>query len=101
MLTKKRPDTLPTDLTIKCQGETIKFAVTFNNRTLSELQEVLDNECTEDAAPAVLFLVKDWETEYELSREGVLEMENDRPGITLAIIAAFHEARGVEKVKNS
>lgn len=97
-LKRQRAETLPATLTIKGQGETSVFDVTYHNRKLSQLQAKLEE--AEDASDAVLFIVKDWDSEYPLSKEGILEMEDDMPGITLALTAGFHEARMVHKVKN-
>lgn len=98
MLTRKRPDAIPATLTVTGQGETVKFNLTYNNKRVDEVEALIkDAERLEDV---VLALVKEWETEYPLTREGVEEMEADRPGIIVAIMVGFHDARRVEKAKN-
>lgn len=97
-LQRKRAEILPATLTITGQGETSVFDVTYFNRKLTELQEKLED--ADDATDAVIFIVKDWDCEYPLTKEGIMEMEDDRPGIVLAVMAGFHEARMVQKVKN-
>ena len=97
-LKRKRPETLPATLRGKLQGEALEVKVTYHNRKLSELQEVLDT--SEDATEAVLFVVKEIDSEYPLTKEGLVEMEDDCPGMTLFIMAGFHEARAVQKAKN-
>lgn len=98
MLTRKRPDVIPATLTVTGQGETVKFNLTYNNKRVDEVETLIkDAEKLEDV---VLALVNEWETEYPLTREGVEEMEADRPGIIVAIMVGFHDARRVEKAKN-
>lgn len=98
MLKRIKPDsTLPCTLTVKSQGETIKFNVEFYNRTQDEIEaKVAEGKPHE----TMLFMVKSWETEYELTSEGVMQMESERPGLYIAIFQAFHDARRTEVVKN-
>jgi len=109
MLKRKTPDTLATILTINGQGEQIKMAITYFNRTQDEIQNCLDtNNATEQAKSdmqyanrqAVLFVVKEMASEYELTDDGLKEMEADRPGMIEALFYGFHKARRVELVKN-
>lgn len=99
MLTKTLKAEIPTDLTIEGQGETVTFGITYHNRTEAELDEVLANKETK-VGDSVLFIVKDWEAEYELSIAGLEEAESARPGLVVAIINRFREVRQVAKVKN-
>lgn len=98
-LKKARRATLPATLTLTGQGETVKFDITYNNCKQSELDAVMTDP-EKDIADAVLFVVKDWDTEYELTKEGLAEMEDDRPGTVMAVIQGFHDARRVAKAKN-
>ena len=114
MLTKQRKGTIATLLTIKGQGEEATFKVTYHNRRQSEVQAKLDEALAAMSKPddqisdddrnglanVVLFMVESWETEYEVSLVGIKEMEDDRPGLIAGILAGFHDARKVEKVKN-
>lgn len=99
MLTKALKAEIPTDLTIEGQGEVVTFGITYHNRTEAELDEVLANKETK-VGDSVLFIVKDWEAEYELSIAGLEEAESARPGLVVAIINRFREVRQVAKVKN-
>lgn len=98
MLTKKRPETLKTNLTIEGQGESLTFPVTYHNRNLKDVDAKVEDGIT--VAALLLYLVAGWESEYELTEDGVTEMELDRPGIAQAIIAGFHKAREVRLVGN-
>ena len=103
MLTRKTPDTLAAELTITGQLQPpIKFAITYFNRKQSEVEEMVKSDPNPEVgvASTILFVVKEWDSEYPLSAEGIAEMEDDRPGITIAIIQGFHDARRVTKVKN-
>lgn len=98
MLTKKAPETIPASLTITGQGETCKFNVTYFNRSQDELRSVAGENKT--LSEAVLFVVKEWETEYELTTADLTAMEATRPGVLVAVLEGFHTARRVELEKN-
>lgn len=97
-LTRKRAETLPAKLTLKGQGETHVFDVVYHNRKLSELQAKLESD--HNPISTILYVLKEWDSEYPLTLEGVTEAEDELPGLSLAIMAGFHEARTVAKVKN-
>lgn len=104
-LTRKRPDVIPFTLTVTGQGERISFDLTYHNRRQSEIDELnASYDGREDAKPmieSVLFVVKEWDSEYELTQAGLEELEGDMPGILFAIFQGFYEARTVTKTKNS
>lgn len=114
MLRKNRPDTINCTIEVKGQGEEFKFNVVFHNRRQSEVEAMLKSDDAQDATPeelvnnatteavarTVLFVVKDWEAEYELSTAGLAELEDDRPGMIVAIAEAFHMARAMARTKN-
>lgn len=99
MLTRKRPDTISTKLTIEGQQETTVFKVEYHNRSAKEVNAMVDAEGY-TVAKGLLYLVKSWEAEYELDTAGIEEAESDRPGIVLAVIGGFHEARRVQRKGN-
>lgn len=92
------PKTIPAKLEITGGGETNTLSITFHNRKPSEFQARLD-ELKDSKDPflssMVLFVVKEWETDYSLSLEGIQEMEDERPGICDAILQGFHKVRRV------
>lgn len=107
MLKRKTPETLATEITIEGQGEAVKFNVTYNNRKQSDVNDLLQKRLEEtngDYSAAnrsvLLFMVQSMDTEYDLTEEGVAEMEADRPGIIEALFYGFHRARKVELGKN-
>lgn len=92
------PKTIPAKLEIVGGGETNTLLLTFHNRKPSEFQTRLDElkDSKDPFLPAlVLFVVKEWETDFSLSLEGILEMEDERPGICDAILQGFHKVRKV------
>lgn len=97
-LTRNRPSTIPATLNLIIQGEKISFDVTYHNRKLSELKETLKDAA--DASVPLLYVVKEWDSEYPLTKEGVLEAEDEMPGFILSVMGGFHEARAVGKAKN-
>jgi hypothetical protein len=116
MLKKNRPLTIPATLTIKSQGETIKFDLVYHNFKQSEWLDFLSKQANtavevmhpQDGVPppsmsiadTVLKIVSSWDSEYPLTREGVEEMHDDRPGLVNAIVEGFNLARQAERVKN-
>lgn len=93
------PKTLPAKLDIVGGGETNTLSLTFHNRKPSEMQVKFDElkGSTDPFLPSmILFVVKEWDTDYSLSLEGIQEMEDERPGICDAILAGFHRLRKVE-----
>jgi hypothetical protein len=101
MLKRKTAETIPTKITVRGQNETIKFNVTFHNRTQEEVKRNFEGtQESENVADTVLFMVKEWDSEYPLTEEGVKEVENERPGILYAIVEAFYMARKYAREKN-
>lgn len=99
MLTRAKQEALlPIALTVKGQGDTIQFNVTYFNRKQSDVAAKVDDE--HGIIDALLFVIKDMESEYELSKDGLAELEDERPGMLIALIEGFHQARQVQKVKN-
>ena len=92
------PKTIPAKLEITGGGETNTLSITFHNRKPSEFQARLDElkDSKDPFLPSmVLFVVKEWESDYSLSLEGIQEMEDERPGICDAILQGFHKVRRV------
>jgi hypothetical protein len=92
------PLTIPAKLEIVGGGETNTLSLTFHSRKPSELDariEELKGSKEPFLAVMVLFVVKEWDADYSLSLEGVLEMEDERPGMCDAILQGFHKFRRV------
>lgn len=107
MLKKNTPDTIPATLTLESQGERFKVNVVYNNLKPPAYDELVeravkeaDGEKERQNAIVVLGLIASWESEYELSIEGLMEAESDRPYTILALLGGFFEARQVQRVKN-
>ena len=107
MLTRKRVETIKTDLTITGQNEPdITFGVTYRNLTGKQFDEAVNITAADTNRPqfdligGVLRLVESWEAEYALTDEGLQQAEDDRSGILHAVIQGFHAARRVKLVGN-
>lgn len=99
-VTKKRPETISANVTLKGQGETLKFGAVFNNCKQSELIAFV-TENPGATLKHIMFMVKELEgVEYELTEAGLDEWEDDRPGTMMGLIEAFHDARRFSKAKN-
>lgn len=100
MLTRQRKETIPTSLTLKGQGESVKFDIDYNNLKSSRIEEMAA-DTSMSVYDCVLEMVNKMDCEYPLTKEGLEEMEDDRPGTIQAIVIGFHECRKVERAKNS
>lgn len=109
MLTRKTPETLAVEVTLKAQGEVVKINVVYNNRTQDEIDAVLDKASTHKTAKtdaqyanrqAFLFIVKEWESEYKLTDADVAAAEKAWPGVIETLFYAYHRARRAELTKN-
>ena len=109
MLTRKTPETLAVDITLKAQGVTGTIACTFYNKTQDELDAVMKDAAEDQAAlidptfvvrQALLSVLKDWSAEFEVSGPGLREAEMKWPGVTVALFRSYHKLREVEIVKN-
>jgi len=92
------PKTLPATLTITGQGSTDKLDVVYHNRKTSEVQGRLAGGCSLGAL--VVYLVDSWDTDFELTEEGVRDAEDEYPGFVDIIIAGYHAARHKALEKN-
>jgi hypothetical protein len=100
-LTRVTKESIKTTLTLKGQGEVLTFNITYYNRRQSEVEVQLKKEGEDNTvADLILFMVKEWDAEYPLTKEGVIELEDERPGIVYGIIEGFHEARKMHREKN-
>lgn len=92
------PKTIQTTLTIQSLGQTLTMDVTYHNRTRKEVQDRIEANAT--VPEIVLFLVKEWDADFELSKAGLEEFEGEREGICLSVWQGFNQARSASLVKN-
>lgn len=90
---------IPATLTLTGQGESLTFNVNYRNMKRSELNALLADNV---GKPNVVFLqmVESWEAAFPLTEEGLVDLEDERPGSIMGIIEGFHEARKMAKEKN-
>jgi hypothetical protein len=99
MLKRNKQLLIPSALTVKGQGETIKFDLVFHNRSSDDLDAKM-KEKSNTYGDTIMYIVESWDSEYPLTREGLIELDNDRPGILLALLDAYHDARRMHREKN-
>ncbi|APG04957.1 hypothetical protein BJI69_14350 [Luteibacter rhizovicinus DSM 16549] len=92
------PKLIPATLTITGQGSSDKLDVTYHNRKQSEIRERVDSGVT--LAALVAFVVESWAADFALTEEGVIEFEDEYPGIVGAVMEGFHTSRRKELEKN-
>lgn len=107
MLKKAKKKQIPTVLMIEGQGEKQKLNLVYNNIG-QEAIEALAEKAEVEKDPAVILLgdgvnqgiLHSWESEYDLSTNGVKEAEEDMPGFCVALIEGYHLSRMVARAKN-
>lgn len=92
MLTRKKRETIPHLVKMEGQGENIEFGVVFNNISQTQLEEITSREDMHPADPPLAY-IHSWESEYPLTKEGIMELEGDRPGALVVLIQHFYAAR--------
>lgn len=107
MLKKKTPDTIPAMLTLKAQGEEFKLSLTYRNLKQAQYDAAVEKakadhpgDLIKSNAALALALIVDWGSEYDLTLEGLIEANDDRPYLIATLVGGFFEARAVERVKN-
>lgn len=120
MLTKKTPETIKATITIKSLGEDTTIMVTYFNRTPEETDAFVKNEeslkipesAENNANHAVaninaglgLFFIKSFddgtEEAYPVTRDGLVQLELDRPNYVMALVNSYHRARAAAVEKN-
>jgi hypothetical protein len=107
MLKKKTPETIPATLTLEAQGEKFKLPMVYKNLNAVAYDALVESAVAQangdqrrQNAIVVLGLIESWESEYDLTVDGLLEAEDDRPYTILALLGGFFEARQVQRVKN-
>lgn len=120
MLTKKTPDTIKAQLSIKAQGVENTLMLTYYNHAPEKYAAFVGNPENmkppespgmNDAvmiahinAALALFVVKSFDDgtdeAFPLNKAGLVELEAHWPGTLLGIIRGYHQARGAEVEKN-
>lgn len=93
------PTELPVTLTITGQGVADKMKITYHNRKTSEVNAMIEKD--EVSIDGIIpFIVKEWDSDFPLTEEGVSDFEDEYPGIRDVIITGFWKARRKELEKN-
>lgn len=118
MLTRKTPETIQVTLKVKAQGVENTLLLTYHNRSPKEYEEFVknpENLTVPDGvgdglgiahinASMVLFLVKSFDdgtdTDFPLTRAGLIELESTWPGTLLGIVRGYHQSRAAAIEKN-
>lgn len=107
MLKKKTPKTIDARLKLTSQGETFTLGCVYRNLKQPEYDALVESATSKypdskehQNAAVVAGLLDSWESEYDLSVEGLVEAEADRPMLIMALLSGFFTARQVERVKN-
>lgn len=92
------PKTIPATLTVIGQGSTDKLNVIYHNRKASELKSKFDGNST--MAGVIPYIVESWDSDFEVTEEGVTAFEDEYPGIIDVLLEGYHKARGKAIEKN-
>lgn len=107
MLSRKSPETLADNITIKGYGENYSFPIVYHNRTNRQIADenkriAEANEGKDDAwlnRELFVYVVASIDG-VAPTNENVERMEEEWPGALVAIIQNYHEMRRVQLVKN-
>jgi len=92
------PSELPYVLTLVGQGSSDKLKLTYHNRKTGELKKKSEDGVT--IAGLIPWLVKEWDTDFSLTEDGVVEFDEEYPGVVQAVLEGWHLARRKEAEKN-
>lgn len=93
------PETLPVTLTIVGQGSTDQINIVYHNHKSSELDAQWKKPGM-TLGGMIPFIVKQWDVDFPLTEEGMVEFEDEYPGMLDAVMAGYGIARRKEVVKN-
>ena len=98
----KADPTFDACLTIVGQGREQKLNVTFRHKTRTEYSDMLELMAGGklDVTDALLELLDKWDADAELSRESIVALQENQPGVDWAIITAYGEALKVARKGN-
>ncbi|WP_457319821.1 hypothetical protein [Stenotrophomonas sp. P5_B8] len=92
------PAVIPAKLSFSGTGEKFKLDVKFRNVNGKEYRAAVDDG--KNLAELVFLVVDEWDADYPLSVEGIMDFEDERAGICEGLLMAYHRARRVELEKN-
>lgn len=93
------PETLKVTLTISGQGSTDKLNVVYHNRKRTEYEAFMAQPDITFGA-VIPYIIKEWDTDFPITQEGINEFEDEYPGIIQILMAGFGKARQKELEKN-
>lgn len=98
----KAPETIPATVNITGQGREQTLKLVFNHMERTAYQQLLDDVAagkvkTEDA---LLKMVHSWEADMELSADTIRFLDEQQPGVALAIVVSYGEALAVARKGN-
>ena len=104
MLERKSPETISTDLTITGLGDKFTLPVVYRYHTQKQWEELLGTKMADGqpikTSEMLERLVAKFNKTDAPKSEDFLEVENNYPGIMIAVIQGFHQARMVSLEKN-
>lgn len=98
----KANPTFGATLTITGQGREQQLKLVFRHKRKAEYAERLSDIVKGTAQPVdvVLELIESWEAEADLSRETLLELEEEQPGSVWAILNGYGDSLAVARKGN-
>lgn len=102
MFTVKAPETIPATLTITGQGREQKLELVYRAKTRDEYQEQVAKlqKGEVSIAEVIVDLVASWNADVEVDAAGVALIQQEQPGLDLAILLAYGDAHTVNRKGN-
>jgi hypothetical protein len=102
MFEVKAPETIPATLTIKGQGREQKLELVYHTKTRDEYQELVSKLQKGEASVSevIIELVASWNANVGVDAAGIAEIQQEQPGLDLAILLAYGDAHSVGRKGN-
>lgn len=91
------PARLRAEVTVKNAAERLVFRVTYVNMPNTAYRGLAEKSTLGELLVA---LIAEWDTDYALSTDGFAELEDERPGVCMALLDAYHATRSLEREGN-
>ncbi len=102
MFTVKAPETIPATLTITGQGREQKLELVYRAKSRDEYQAMVAQLQKGEISmtQAILALVESWNADVDLDEKGIALVQQEQPGLDIAILLAYGDAHTVGRKGN-
>lgn len=91
------PARLRAEVSVKNAAERLLFKVVYVNMPGTAYRALAEKLPLGDL---LVQLIAEWDADYALSTDGFSELEDERPGVCMALLEAYHATRSLEREGN-